>query len=114
MSHLSPAQLTELRLELERQLAKLEKSMTVTDEALKTVDLDQTAVGRLSRMDSLQSQGMAKGLRVRETVALALIQDAIRRVEGGSYGICTACNGEIAFERLFVFPESPTCVACGG
>ena len=54
MSHLTEAQIAEFGDELERQLAKLEKSMTVTDEALKTVELDQGAVGRLSRMDSLQ------------------------------------------------------------
>jgi len=33
MSHLRESELTELRDEFERQLAKLEKSMTVTDEA---------------------------------------------------------------------------------
>jgi hypothetical protein len=63
MNPLTDVQRTELRQELERQLGKLEKSMTVTDEALKPVELDQAAVGRLSRMDSLQNQSMAKGLR---------------------------------------------------
>lgn len=113
MNHLSNVQVEELRAELERQLVKLEKSMLVTDEALKTVDLDQAAVGRLSRMDSLQSQGMAKGLRERESLRLALIQKALLRVEAGTYGICEACQGQIPFERLFVFPESATCTACG-
>ena len=70
MSHLTGAQIAEFRAELERQLAKLEKSMTITDEALKTVELDQGAVGRLSRMDSLQNQSQAKGLRERESVKL--------------------------------------------
>ncbi len=113
MSYLTEQQLAQLRDELERQLAKLEKSMSVTDEALKTVELDQSAVGRLSRMDSLQSQGMAKGLRERELVGLALIQEALRRLDGGTYGVCTECGGEVAFERLLVFPESGTCAPCG-
>lgn len=86
--------------------------MKVTDEALKTVELDQAAVGRLSRMASLQSQGMAKGLREREAVRLASIQEALRRMEAGSFGVCTDCGGSVAFERLFVFPESATCAAC--
>jgi DnaK suppressor protein len=112
MSYLTEAQIAELRDELERQLAKLEKSMIVTDEALKTVELDQGSVGRLSRMDSLQNQGIAKGLRERENVRLALIQEAIRRLDAGTYGVCTACGGEVAFERLCVFPESATCTPC--
>ena len=113
MDNLTPAEVAELRLELERQLAKLEKSMTVTDKALETVDLDQAAVGRLSRIDSLQSQGLAKGLRERESMRLALLQEALRRMEEGTYGICTGCGGAVAFERLMVFPESATCSACG-
>lgn len=114
MNHLSEAQTAELRHELEGQLSKLEKSMVVTDEALKTVELDQAAVGRLSRMDSLQNQGMAKGLRERELVRLAQIQEAIKRLDAGTYGICTGCSGAVVFERLLVFPESATCSRCGG
>jgi DnaK suppressor protein len=113
MSHLTEAQITEFRDELERQLAKLEKSMTVSDEALKTVELDQGAVGRLSRMDSLQNQSLAKGLRERESVRLALIQGALHRLEAGTYGVCTSCGNPVAAERLFVFPESATCAPCG-
>lgn len=113
MDALTPDQVDELRSELERQLRKLERSMRVTDEAVEPVKLDQTAVGRLSRIDSLQSQGMAKNLQERERVKLALIQEAFRRMEAGSYGVCTECGGAIPFERLFVFPETPTCAACG-
>ena len=112
MSSLSPAQTLELRDELERQLGKLERSMTVTDEAIKPVELDQAAVGRLSRMDSIQNQSMAQGLRERETVRLALIQEALRRLDAGIYGTCAECGGEIPYERLFVFPESATCTSC--
>lgn len=113
-AHLTEAQVEELRSELERQLRRLEKSMKVTDEALKTVELDQTAVGRLSRMDSLQNQSLSKGLRDREVVRLSQIREALQRVENGTYGECTVCSGAIPFERLFVFPEAPECSDCVG
>ncbi len=87
--------------------------MTITDEALKTVELDQGAVGRLSRMDSLQNQSLTKSLRERESVSLALIQGALQRLDAGTYGFCTTCDDPIAAERLFVFPESGTCAPCG-
>ena len=86
--------------------------MKVTDAALETVELDQTAVGRLSRIDSLQNQSMAKGLRDREIVRHSQIREALIRVEQGSYGICTVCGGAVPFERLFVFPEAPECARC--
>ena len=112
--HLTSEQQTELEVELKRQLARLEKSMKVTDEAMKTVELDQTTVGRLSRMDSLQNQSLSKGLREREVVRLSQIREAIARIEAGTYGRCTACEGPIPFERLFVFPEAPECAECVG
>ncbi len=60
MDHLSPSEQSELRAALDQQLRRLQRSMQVSDEAVRTVELDQTAVGRLSRMDSLQSQSMAQ------------------------------------------------------
>jgi DnaK suppressor protein len=110
--HLTPTQLDELRAEVRSQLSKLEASMVVSDEAAKPVELDQSAVGRLSRMSSIQSQGMAKGLREREAIRLALLQEAERRLDSGTYGVCTDCGAEIAFERLLIFPEAPTCMSC--
>lgn len=113
MNHLTPEEIEELRQELSRQLKKLERSMKVTDEAMNPVALDQTAVGRLSRMDSLQNQSLTRNLQEREQVKLALIQAAFLRLEEGTYGVCVDCGGEIPFQRLFVFPEGPTCSSCG-
>ena len=112
MKHLTPEEIEELRHELSRQLAKLERSMKMTDEAMNPVTLDQTAVGRLSRMDSLQNQSLTRNLQERERAKLALIQAAFLRLEEGTYGVCVACGGEIPFQRLFVFPEGATCSSC--
>lgn len=110
--HLTEDQLEELSAELSRQLARLQKSMKITDEALRTVELDQTAVGRLSRMDSLQNQALSAGLREREAARLGQIVAAVQRVEAGRYGMCTSCGADIPFERLYVFPEAPECASC--
>lgn len=110
--HLSADQLGELRAELEHQLARLEKSMKVTEEAVRPVELDQTAVGRLSRMDSIQNQSLSRGLKDREVARLSQIQAALSRMERGAYGTCVECGRPISFERLFVFPEAPECAAC--
>lgn len=111
-SHLSPDQLDELQAELERQLRRLQKSMKVTDQALRPVELDQSAVGRLSRMDTLQNQSLSRGLREREVVQLSQIREALARFPDRTYGECTVCGGSIRFERLFVFPEAPECAGC--
>ncbi len=111
-THLSPTELAELRADLEAELASLERSMKVTDIGLKPVELDQTAVGRLSRMDELQNQAMTKNLREREDVKLGSLQQALRRIEDGTYGRCTECGEGIPLARLEVFPETATCMEC--
>ncbi len=112
MDHLSGDQVAELREELERQLVRLERSMRVTEEAARPVQLDQTAVGRLSRMDAMQNQALTKNLQERELIKHALLIEALERLDAGTYGTCSECAGAIAFDRLFVYPEAPNCATC--
>lgn len=87
--------------------------MRVTDETMRPVELDQAAMGRLSRIDLLQSQGLTRNLQEREQAKLGQIQGALKRLEQGTYGVCVSCGRPIPYERLLVFPEAPTCAACG-
>jgi DnaK suppressor protein len=109
---LTPEVLNDLRVELERQLARLERSMAVTDEAARPVELDQQSVGRLSRMDSLQNQHMSQNLQERERARYGAIKAALERLETGEYGVCTECAATIDPGRLFVVPEAEHCPAC--
>lgn len=110
--HLTDAQIEEVRAELVRALAKLQRSLDIGEVASRPVELDPGAVGRLSRIDSLQNQMLSQDLRERDRARLAAILGALRRIEDGSYGTCGGCGGAIEFERLLVFPETPRCVAC--
>lgn len=106
-------QLAEIKSLLEKELSRLARSLQISEEAVRTVELDQTAVGRLSRMDSLQSQGMAQNLKEREEAKIAQVRTALERIDAGAFGRCTACDAEIAFGRLLIMPEATTCAACG-
>ncbi len=110
--HLSPEEVDELREEIFRELRKLERSMELTDEGLRPVELDPGAVGRLSRIDELQNQALTRNLREREELKLGALLQALRRLEQGVYGLCAECGAEIPADRLLVFPEAITCVGC--
>lgn len=112
--HIRQDQLDELRSELERQLKKLHRSMRTTTRVMKPVQLDQSSVGRLSRIDNLQTQGLTAGLQAREQAKLGQILEALKRIETGTYGTCIVCGEPVAFERLMVFPEAPNCATCAG
>lgn len=114
METLDPGFLAELRADLETQLARLERSMVVSEEATRTVELDQQAVGRLSRMDSLQNQSMSRNLQEREQARYGAIRAALARMDAGTYGRCTQCGDDIAPGRLMVMPEGEHCSGCGG
>ncbi len=76
------------------------------------VNLDQSSVGRLSRMDAMQSQAMALENKRRRDIQLTRISAALERIEEGEYGYCAACDEEIDKRRLKVDPANPFCVAC--
>lgn len=76
------------------------------------VALDQQSVGRLSRMDALQGQAMAKGLEARRAGRLRAIAAALDRIEDGAFGWCEDCGTFIGFGRLDVDPCALRCVSC--
>ena len=78
------------------------------------VDLDQTKVGRLSRMDAMQAQAMSIETDRRRGQEIARIDAALKRIESGDYGYCLTCGDEIALKRLQADPATPTCVDCAG
>jgi len=80
--------------------------------AAETVDLDQTKVGRLSRMDALQQQNMAKSTMRNVESRIKLVNAALAKFAEGDYGYCESCGDEIASARLQVNPEAPCCFAC--
>ena len=80
--------------------------------AAATVELDQSSVGRLSRMDALQQQAMAQDGRQRAELALRRIEAALRRCDEGSYGECLECGEPIDPRRLELDPAATLCIGC--
>jgi DnaK suppressor protein len=106
------AALTRYRAALEALLEDLESEDALGEEARRTVTLDQQSVGRLSRMDALQGQAMAKATAARRAAQRRRIAAAFERMDEGEYGYCTECGEEIAGPRLDLDPAVPTCISC--
>lgn len=51
-------------------------------------------------------------LEERETSGLIAIDDALKRVADGSYGLCTDCGINIPTARLHANPTALRCIAC--
>ena len=103
-------QLFKLQL-LDQQQALLDDKHSGEDAAA-IVKLDQTSVGRLSRMDALQGQAMSQEMERRREIELQKINAALRRIESGDYGVCIQCEEDIAIKRLQFDPSALLCIQC--
>jgi DnaK suppressor protein len=91
---------------------EIEQLKNTSREAAGTVALDQSKVGRLSRIDALQAQQMAQEMARRRQIQLQKIDSALRRMDAGEYGYCVICDEEIAVARLEFDPASTRCINC--
>ncbi|WP_262695222.1 TraR/DksA family transcriptional regulator [Kordiimonas aquimaris] len=77
-----------------------------------TVELDQSRVGRLSRIDAMQGQAMNNAIAARRKQKLIAIETALRRLEEGEYGYCLKCGDDIPRKRLEQDPTAAVCLSC--
>ena len=97
---------------IEQQLEELAAEDVLGQSAQKTVELDQQSVGRLSRMDALQSQAMAQAQQRRRDAHKKALQAALHRLVEDEFGYCMECGDEIEEARLLANPAVLKCVCC--
>ena len=95
----------------ERQ-TMLRDALSIGEQAGATVELDQSRVGRVSRMDAMQAQAMAKATAQRMRHELGRIDGALSRLAQGDYGFCLSCDNAIPPRRLLADPAALRCVQC--
>lgn len=76
------------------------------------VELDQSKVGRLSRMDAIQVQAMANAAKNRRLQEIARLDAALKRIADESFGECLACGEWIVQQRLILDPGATLCIEC--
>jgi DnaK suppressor protein len=97
---------------LETRLLELQTQEDTNADSRDTVVLDQTSVGRLSRMDAMQQQAMANATRQNRSTEVQAIKNALSRLEEGEYGCCEDCGEDIPAKRLELTPTAIRCVGC--
>lgn len=97
---------------IEARLAELRNEDALGQDSQKTVELDQQSVGRLSRMDALQSQAMAKAGQARRDIETRRLGAALARIAEGEFGWCEECGEAIAPRRLEFDPAATRCISC--
>ena len=69
----------------------------------------------IERIESAQQEGslaVLTDLDEREWKGLAEIEEALAKLDAGSYGVCEGCGRPIPLARLCACPATPVCLAC--
>ncbi len=98
--------LLEERAQILRRLqAKRETGEQILDNWSEPSDLEDIA-------NFAQEEEIFRLLSEREIRELQEIQDALRRMQEGTYGVCRRCGEEIEPERLDILPTTDLCNRC--
>lgn len=99
---------TDYKLLIEARLIDLKQRLRGVEEALDepaSADLNDQAI-ELEDDEVLEGVGRA-GLR-----EIYLLQQALKRIEEGTYGICQQCGNDISSARLEAVPYTMVCRHC--
>lgn len=79
---------------------------------------DEFSVNADDRFDEIDQattdmeQSMRMRLCNRETLYLKKVEDALKRIEEGAFGLCDICEEDIGLKRLEARPTANLCVSC--
>jgi RNA polymerase-binding transcription factor len=105
---------TDKEIEFFRNLLH-QRMQELRSEAGKTVedmDEDENFPDPSDRASMESNRNSVLRIRDRERKLIFKIQDALRRLDEGNYGICEECGEEIGMERLKARPVTTLCIGC--
>src|SRR3972149_1888875 len=104
------------RLDFFRDLLQ-RKLSDLLDEAGKTVD-EMNVLAKDNFPDPVDRASMESDrsfdlrIRDRERKLIAKVNEALERIEDGTFGICEVCGGQIGEKRLEARPVTTLCIEC--
>jgi DnaK suppressor protein len=111
MNRMDATALEAFQKQLEAMETELSESVDGNADSTAPVQVD-SSIGRLSRMDAIQSQQMALGLKARQQQSLVRVRNALAAIRNGTFGQCRRCKAPIGTERLEAQPDAVLCVKC--
>lgn len=112
IGNMNETELARFRALIADRLAQIAEGDDLGQGGQAVVELDQQAVGRLSRMDALQMQAMARAQQARRDAEARRLRAALKRIDEDEFGWCEDCGEDIARRRLELDPAATRCVSC--
>jgi DnaK suppressor protein len=93
---------------LKARLSELTRRVAEIDSELRkplSADFEEQAA-------DLENQGALEAIENSEIHEIREIQEALRRISEGTYGVCTKCGIDIDPKRLKAQPTATRCISC--
>ncbi len=98
------------------ELLKMEKDLTTTLETKKEKDLEITTAPTPGDDADVATETYEKEMFFEisdnERESLKQVQDALRKIDNKSFGVCELCKKPIPLKRLKVIPYTRYCLPC--
>ncbi len=102
---------TEIRLHIEKEIAKTEKQILDYKESTEPVAPDDS-IGRISRMDAINNKSVVEAALRQAEDKLEKLKYVLNKVDNSDFGFYAPCNQPIPLGRILIRPESLYCVNC--
>ena len=107
-----------MRKRLEEKQAEIQQHIaTLTGSPVQPEDAIQASDGVVEPEEEavdLQETDVEQAILDNEKALLVEVQQALARIDNGTYGICSNCGQPIPEERLEAIPWATLCVTCEG
>jgi DnaK suppressor protein len=105
-----PKDVEKCRQELQRQLDELLEGAGKT--VLEMTDLEENFPDPTDRASLESDRNFTLRIRDRERKLIPKIQETLKRIDGGTFGTCESCGGDIEEARLLARPVTTLCIDC--
>ena len=104
--------LTEKRVQANADLEELERVSRSDDAQESSEDRSAYSLHMADRGTDAMEREKNLLLAQREGNYIDYLDEALQRIEDGTFGICRVCGGEIGRPRLEAVPTATQCIAC--
>ena len=105
---MNKSELEKFRKVLERQLKELQ-----SDLSRELSDMGAPALADVNDQASLESERSFEiRIKDRERKLIGKVQEALKKIGEGTYGVCESCGESISTKRLWARPVTSFCISC--
>ena len=101
----------QFRTKIEKKIRQVKDDIVQLEELTKPI-APENAIGRISRMEALNSKSVNEAALRNSKDTLMNLESTIAKIDDPDLESCARCKQPIPFPRLLLMPESRRCVNC--